>query len=93
MRNELRRLSLHSYVQAFFSSNFEITMRRSLKDPDDRVLTVRDSITGNSADYEGSALSILDICSMGNIAAVLCQRLSDQAAGGHGKVSERDSKA
>ncbi len=93
MRDEVERVSLHAYVQAFFPSNFEVTLRRSLRDPDDRVLMVRNAITGKSAGYEGSALSILDICSMGNIAVVLCQRLSDQAAGGHGKVSERDSKA
>ncbi|WP_273861943.1 hypothetical protein [Pseudomonas sp. LA5] len=81
MRNEVQRLSLLSYVQAFFPSNFEVTLRRSFKDPDDRVLTVRDVITGNAAAYEGSALSILDICSMGSIAENLCGRLSDQAAG------------
>lgn len=81
MRNEVQRLSLHSYVQAFFPSNFEVSLRRSLKDPDDRLLTVRDAITGNAASYEGSALSILDICSMGSIAADLCGQLSDQAAG------------
>ena len=81
MRNEVQRLSLLSYVQAFFPSNFEVTLRRSLKDPDDRVLTVRDSITGIDAIYEGSALAILDICSMGSIAEDLCGRLSDQAAG------------
>lgn len=81
MRNEKERLSLHAYVQAFFPSNFEVTLRRSLGDPDDWVLMVRDAITGNSAGYEGSALSILDICSMGKIAAELCQRLSHQAAG------------
>ncbi|WP_208690963.1 hypothetical protein [Pseudomonas oryzihabitans] len=81
MHNEVRRMSLLSYVQAFFPSNFEVTLRRSLKDQDYRVLTVRDSITGNDAAYEGSALSILDICSMGSIAEDLCGRLSDQAAG------------
>lgn len=81
MRNEVKRLSLLAYVKAFFPSNFELTLRRSLKDPDDRVLTVRDVITGNAAAYEASALSILDICSMGSIAENLCGRLSDQAAG------------
>lgn len=81
MRNEVQRLSLLSYVQAFFPSNFEVTLRRSLKAPDDRVLTVRDTITGNDAAYEGSSLSILDICSMGSIAEDICGRLSDQAAG------------
>lgn len=81
MRNEAKRLSLQSYVQAFFPSNYEVHLRRSLKDPDDRVLTVRDAITGKSAAYEGSALSILDICSMGIIAADLCGELSDQASG------------
>ncbi len=81
MLNEVQRLNLLSYVQAFFPSNFEVSLRRSLKDPDDRVLTVRDAITGNAAAYEGSSLSILDICSMGSIAEDLCGRLSDQAAG------------
>lgn len=81
MRNEVQRLSLVSYVQAFFPATFEVTLRRSLKDPDDRVLTVRDTITGYEAAYEGSALSILDICSMGSIAEDICGRLSDQAAG------------
>lgn len=81
MCNEVKRLSLHSYVQAFFPSNFEVSLRRSLKDPGDQVLKVRDTITGNTAAYEGSALSILDICSMGNIAADLCGRLSDQVPG------------
>ncbi len=81
MRNEVKRLSLLSYVQAFFPSNFEVTLRRSLKDPDNRVLTVRDVITGNDVVYEGSALSILDICSMGSIAEDICGRLSDQASG------------
>ncbi len=80
MRNEVQRLSLLSYIQAFFPATFEVTLRRSLKDPDDQVLTVRDTITGNDATYEGSALSILDICSMGSIAEDLCGRLSDQAA-------------
>lgn len=80
MRNQVQRLSLLSYVQAFFPSNFEVTLRRSLKDPDDRVLTIRDAVTGTTAVYEGSALSILDICSMGSIAEDLCGRLSDQAA-------------
>lgn len=79
MRNEVQRLSLLCYVQAFFPSNFEVTLRRSPKDPDDRVLTVRDTNTGNDAAYEGSALSILDICSMGNIAEELCCRLNEQA--------------
>jgi hypothetical protein len=81
MRNEVQRLSLLSYVQAFFPSTFEVTLRRSLKDPGDRVLKVRDVLTGNDAAYEGSALSILDICSMGSIAEDLCGRLSDQASG------------
>lgn len=79
MRNEVERLRLNAYVQAFFPSHFEVMLRRSLKDPDDRVLTVRDGITGNAATYEGSALSILDICSMGNIAEELCCRLNEQA--------------
>lgn len=80
MSNGVRRLSLNSYVEAFFPLNFEVLLRRSLKDPDDRVLTVRDSITGNSVSYEGSALSILDICSMGSIASDLCGQLVDRAA-------------
>lgn len=80
MRNEVQRLSLLCYVQAFFPSNFEVTLRRSLKDPGDQVLTVRDTIAGNVATYEGSALSILDICSMGNIAEELCCRLNEQAS-------------
>lgn len=80
MRNEVQRLSLRSYVQAFFPSNFEVSLRRSLKDPDDQVLIVRDVITDNAATYEGSLLSILDICSMGNIAEELRCRLSEQAS-------------
>lgn len=80
MRNEVQRLSLLSYVQAFFPSSIQVMLRRSLEDPDDWVLTVRDVNTGNAAAYEGSALSILDICSMGNIAEDLCCRLCDQAA-------------
>lgn len=80
MRNEVQRLNLLSYVQAFFPSNFEVSLRRSLKDPDDQVLIVRDVITDNAATYEGSLLSILDICSMGNIAEELCCRLSEQAS-------------
>ncbi len=80
MRNEVRRMSLLSYVQAFFPSNFDVTLRRSLKDPDDQVLIVRDVITDNAATYEGSLLSILDICSMGNIAEELRCRLSEQAS-------------
>ncbi len=87
MRNEVQRLSLESYVQAFFPSNFEVKLRRSFVDPDDRVLTVRDVITGNAAAYEGSALSILDICSMGSIAEDLCGRLSDQASGRRKAIS------
>lgn len=79
MSNGVRRLSLNSYVEAFFPPNFEVRLRRSLKDPDDRVLTVRDSITGNAVSYEGSALSILDICSMGCIASDLCEQLVDKA--------------
>lgn len=71
MRNEMKRLSLQSYVQAFFPSNFEASLRRSLKDLHDQVLAVRDTITGNAATYEGSSLSMLDICSMGSIAADL----------------------
>ena len=80
MRNEVQRLSLLSYVQAFFPSNFDVSLRRSLKDPDDQVLIVRDVITDNAATYEGSLLSILDICSMGNIAEELCCRLNEQAS-------------
>ncbi|WP_144958442.1 hypothetical protein [Pseudomonas oryzihabitans] len=80
MRNEVQRLNLLSYVQAFFPSNFDVTLRRSLKDPDDRVLIVRDVITDNAATYEGSLLSILDICSMGDIAEELCCRLNEQAS-------------
>ncbi|WP_146750249.1 hypothetical protein [Pseudomonas sp. RIT411] len=80
MRNEVQRVSLRSYVQAFFPSNFEVSLRRSLKDPDDQVLIVRDVITDNAATYEGSLLSILDICSMGNIAEELRCRLSEQAS-------------
>lgn len=80
MRNEVQRLSLLSYVQAFFPSNFDVSLRRSLKDPDDQVLIVRDVITDNAATYEGSLLSILDICSMGNIAEELRCRLSEQAS-------------
>lgn len=80
MRNEVQRLNLLSYVQAFFPSNFEVSLRRSLKDPDDQVLIVRDVITDNAATYEGSLLSILDICSMGNIAEELRCRLSEQAS-------------
>lgn len=80
MRNEVQRLSLRAYVQAFFPSNFEVSLRRSLKDPDDQVLIVRDVITDNAATYEGSLLSILDICSMGNIAEELRCRLSEQAS-------------
>lgn len=87
MRNEVQRMSLHSYVQAFFPSNFVVTLRRSLKDPNDQVLTVRDAITGNAAAYEGSALSILDICSMGSIAEEMCGRLSDQASGRRKAIS------
>lgn len=81
MRNEVDLLSLHAYVRAFFPSNCEMHLRRSLKDPDDLVLTVYDAITGNAAAYEGSALSILDVCSMGGIAEDLCSRLRDQASG------------
>lgn len=80
MQNEVKRLSLDSYVRAFFPSSFEVSLRRSLNDPDDRVLTVRDTVTGNAASYEGSALSILDICSMGTIAEDLRGKLSDQAS-------------
>ena len=80
MRNEVQRLNLLSYVRAFFPSNFEVSLRRSLKDPDDQVLIVRDVITDNAATYEGSLLSILDICSMGNIAEELCCRLNEQAS-------------
>ncbi|WP_278441021.1 hypothetical protein [Pseudomonas oryzihabitans] len=80
MRNEVQRLNLLSYVRAFFPSNFDVSLRRSLKDPDDQVLIVRDVITDNAATYEGSLLSILDICSMGNIAEELCCRLNEQAS-------------
>lgn len=79
MRNEVERLSLLPYIKAFFPVNFEVRLRRSLNDPDDRVLTVRDSITGHAVSYEGSALSILDICSMGSIASDLCAQLVDRA--------------
>jgi len=80
MRNEVQRLNMLSYVRAFFPSNFDVSLRRSLKDPEDQVLIVRDVITDNAATYEGSLLSILDICSMGNIAEELCCRLNEQAS-------------
>ncbi|WP_338546854.1 hypothetical protein V6W80_09995 [Pseudomonas benzopyrenica] len=81
MRNEIQRLSLLSYAQAFFPSNFEVSLRRSRKDLDDRVLTVRDAITHNTATFEGPLLALLDICSMGDIAARMCNQLADQATG------------
>nr|WP_314582295.1 hypothetical protein [uncultured Pseudomonas sp.] len=93
MRNEIERLSLHCYVQAFFPSNFEVSLRRSLKDPDDRVLSVRDAITHNTATFEGPLLAILDICSMGDIAARMCNQLADQATGPRKSRTEAKQRA
>ncbi len=79
MSNGVQRLSLNSYVTAFFPSNFEVTLERSVSNPDDRILTVCDGITHRTAIYEGPLLAILDICSMGTIAAEMCNELCDQA--------------
>lgn len=75
MRYEVEQLRLHAYVQAFFPSDFEVTLKRSLHYPDDRVLIVRNHTTGATAFYKGSALSILDICSMESIAASIRSEL------------------
>lgn len=81
MRNRVDRMSLRSYVQAFFPTNFDVTLAQSEGHPDSRVLTVRDAITHNTATFEGPLLAIIDICSMADIAARLCNQLADQATG------------
>ncbi|RAU39273.1 hypothetical protein [Pseudomonas sp. RIT411] len=81
MRNRVERMSLCSYVQAFFPMNFDVTLDRSDVNPDHRVLTVRDAVTHNTAVYEGPLLAIIDICSMGDIAARMCSQLAEQATG------------
>lgn len=79
MRNRVDRMSLRSYVQAFFPTNFDVTLGQSECHPDSRVLTVRDAITDNTATFEGPLLAIIDICSMADIAARLCNQLAGQA--------------
>lgn len=80
MRKQAEQLSLNAYVEAFFPLNFEVTLERSENYLDGRILTVYDGITNKSATYEGPLLAILDICSMGTIAAELCNELCEQAA-------------
>lgn len=79
MRNRVERISLCSYVRAFFPTKFDVTLDRSDVNPDHRVLTVRDAVTHNTAVYEGPLLAIIDICSMGDIAARMCSQLAGQA--------------
>lgn len=81
MRDRVKRMSLCSYVQAFFPTNFDVTLDRSDTNPDHRILVVRDAITHNTATFEGPLLAIIDICSMGDIAARMCSQLSGQATG------------
>lgn len=81
MRNQVERMSLCSYVQAFFPTNFDVTLDRSDANPDHRILVVRDAITHNTATFEGPLLAIIDICSMGDIAARMCSQLAGQATG------------
>jgi len=80
MSHQVNKFSLTSYVEAFFPSNFEVMLERSETNPDDRILTVCDVITDRTTSYEGPLLAILDICSMGAIAADLCNELCGHAA-------------
>lgn len=88
MRNQANGLSLNSYVEAFFPSNFEVKLEHSESDPDDRILTVCDVITNKTATYEGPLLAILDICSMGNIAADICNELCERATARSVEIGE-----
>lgn len=93
MRSDANRLSLTYYVEAFFPSNFEVMLERSESDPDFRLLTVCDVITNKTATYEGPLLAILDICSMGSIAADICNELCEQAAARRVEISEERKRA
>nr|WP_314563311.1 hypothetical protein [uncultured Pseudomonas sp.] len=89
MRNQANRLGLNSYVEGFFPSNFEVMLERSESSPDERILTVCDVITNKTAIYEGPLLAILDISSMGNIAADICNELCEQATASRVEISEK----
>lgn len=93
MHNQANRLGLNSYVEAFFPSNFEVMLERSESDPDDRILTVTDVITNKTVTYEGPLLAILDICSMGTIAADMCNELCEQATTRRMAISKERNRA
>ena len=78
MCNEAERLSLDEYLKAFFPSSFNVDLTRSADCADHRLLIVRDGGSGKAASYEGPLLAILDICSMGTIAAEMCNHIRDQ---------------
>lgn len=88
MSHQANRFSLISYVEAFFPSNFEVMLERSESNPDDRILTVCDVMTSKTTTYEGPLLAILDICSMGTIAADLCNELCGNAATRREEISK-----
>lgn len=89
MSHQANRFSLTSYVEAFFPLNFEVMLERSERNPDDRILTVCDVITNRATTYEVPLLAILDICSMGTIAADLCNELCGHATTRREEISKR----
>lgn len=89
MSHQASRFSLTSYVEAFFPLNFEVMLERSESNPDDRILTVCDVITKRTTTYECPLLAILDICSMGTIAAHLCNELREPTATRRVEISKR----
>lgn len=93
MKDLPRKPELLAYVRTFFPDGFEIGLEQSGKRQDYRVLSIRDSISGLTASYEGPAFAILDICSLSDIAYELHARLRREAQHQPMSVENRSKRA